>query len=200
MKALTVCQPYASLIVGWPGINAEDVKRVENRGRYFSYRGPLLIHVGKSRSYLNTPDGQYYGEAVPKPMPMGVIVGSVDVTECWRIDVIRAMAASHRLAWLKSHAHTEGRWCLVLRHPRRLLLPIPFRGQQGIFDVPEILLSGAEWEPQCRVCRCTELDACEGGCRWVDKDVCSACADKVFAAAREITLESLTAEAQRRGR
>ena len=31
MKALTVCQPYASLIVGWPGIEAADVKRVENR-------------------------------------------------------------------------------------------------------------------------------------------------------------------------
>ena len=29
MKALTVCQPYASLIVGWPGIDPDDVKRVE---------------------------------------------------------------------------------------------------------------------------------------------------------------------------
>jgi hypothetical protein len=28
----------------------------------------------------------------------------------------------------------------------------------------------------CRVCGCTEWNACEGGCRWVEKDLCSACA------------------------
>lgn len=30
----------------------------------------------------------------------------------------------------------------------------------------------------CRVCGCTELNACEGGCSWTDDDqsVCSACA------------------------
>lgn len=28
----------------------------------------------------------------------------------------------------------------------------------------------------CRVCSCTDWDACEGGCSWVEKDLCSACA------------------------
>ena len=46
MKALTVCQPYASLIVGWPGIAIEDIKQIENRNWKTSYRGPLLIHAG----------------------------------------------------------------------------------------------------------------------------------------------------------
>lgn len=30
----------------------------------------------------------------------------------------------------------------------------------------------------CRVCGCTDDHACEGGCCWVDKDLCSTCADK----------------------
>lgn len=29
----------------------------------------------------------------------------------------------------------------------------------------------------CRVCGCTEDNACEGGCSWVEEDLCSACAD-----------------------
>jgi len=31
---------------------------------------------------------------------------------------------------------------------------------------------------KCRVCGCTEDNACEGGCSWVEDDLCSACADK----------------------
>jgi len=27
----------------------------------------------------------------------------------------------------------------------------------------------------CRKCGCTEYDACEGGCSWVEPDLCSAC-------------------------
>lgn len=28
----------------------------------------------------------------------------------------------------------------------------------------------------CRVCGCWELNACNGGCSWVEADLCSACA------------------------
>jgi PRTRC genetic system protein A len=31
-------------------------------------------------------------------------------------------------------------------------------------------------EPACRVCGCTESSPCEGGCEWVEPDLCSACA------------------------
>lgn len=30
----------------------------------------------------------------------------------------------------------------------------------------------------CRVCGCTNDRACQGGCYWVERDLCSACADK----------------------
>jgi PRTRC genetic system protein A len=33
-----------------------------------------------------------------------------------------------------------------------------------------------ETEPACRVCGCTESTPCEGGCEWVEPDLCSACA------------------------
>jgi hypothetical protein len=28
----------------------------------------------------------------------------------------------------------------------------------------------------CRVCGCTDNDACEEGCYWVEADLCSSCA------------------------
>ncbi|MFA5401230.1 MAG: hypothetical protein WC359_12355 [Dehalococcoidia bacterium] len=34
--------------------------------------------------------------------------------------------------------------------------------------------------PTCRVCGCTDANACEGGCYWVKPDLCSACEDKEY--------------------
>ncbi len=31
--------------------------------------------------------------------------------------------------------------------------------------------------PACRVCGCTDDNACLGGCWWIEPDLCSACAD-----------------------
>ena len=36
---------------------------------------------------------------------------------------------------------------------------------------------------RCRVCGCTETDACAGGCRWVEDDLCSVCATAAEAVA-----------------
>lgn len=38
MKALTICQPYASLIVGWDGMPDDARKFVENRTWYSGSR------------------------------------------------------------------------------------------------------------------------------------------------------------------
>ena len=34
----------------------------------------------------------------------------------------------------------------------------------------------ATTERRCRICGCTELQACPGGCSWVGADLCSSCA------------------------
>jgi len=43
----------------------------------------------------------------------------------------------------------------------------------------------------CRVCGCTDDKACEGGCYWVEPDLCSACVDRL-----EGILAAQDAEAQ----
>lgn len=47
----------------------------------------------------------------------------------------------------------------------------------------------------CRVCGCTDDNACEGGCYWVEENLCSACADKAaIPSAREDELEAALRE------
>lgn len=150
MKALTICQPYAHLIVtpqeGLPA--GYTHKRVENRQWKTDYRGPLLIHAGKSRSWLGDSDEQ----RLPG-MAFGCLVGIVDMIACVHsFDVVANdllflrnpdEKSIHDLTWLKTHPHTEGPWCWVLDHARRFHEPIEYRGQQGLFDVPDHLIP--EW-------------------------------------------------------
>jgi hypothetical protein len=39
-----------------------------------------------------------------------------------------------------------------------------------------LLSLGYDVDRGCRVCGCTDWTACEGGCGWVDDDLCTACA------------------------
>jgi hypothetical protein len=35
-------------------------------------------------------------------------------------------------------------------------------------------------EEKCKICGCTDTNACEGGCYWVAEELCSKCLDKVL--------------------
>ena len=94
---------------------------------------------------------------------------------CQSIESLRRAPDKSSIGWLKHHVQAVGPECWILRRPRRLLTPVHYKGRQGIFDVELDLLGGADWEPQCRVCGCTELDACRGGCYWLDENLCSRC-------------------------
>ena len=130
MKALTICQPYASLIVGWEGMDEAIRKRVENRDWFLNYRGTLLIHAGKSKKWLKTWHGP-----VPDEMPYGVILGQVDVTGCPHFQTTRER---NRYPWLQDHQHASGPYCIILENPVRFETPVPYRGRQGVFEVPDL--------------------------------------------------------------
>ena len=116
MKCLSVQQPWAWAIIHGP-------KRIENRSRPFSHRGPLLIHAGKSRIQLGN-----YGEGEPpeSQLVFGAIIGIVDVIGCTDF-----VDLENRFA--------EGPFCLLLENPRALANPIPWKGQLGLFEVPDAL-------------------------------------------------------------
>jgi hypothetical protein len=101
MKALTVWQPWASLI-------AEAIKVYETRGRYLSYRGPIAIHagkklfaphedltlwktilkvMGKNETEWKEPPLYATTEAVlyHEQFPLGAIIATAELVECYLI-------------------------------------------------------------------------------------------------------------------
>lgn len=141
IKALTICQPYAHLIC-LPD-DDDRAKRVENRTWPANYRGPLLIHAGKSREWLS---GDNYEIDVAE-MRFGAIIGIANLADCVQKGGLTGNpsgfsdAALRRWPWLAAHQHAEGPWCFVLTECRRFDVPIPYRGAQGLFDVPKDVLT-----------------------------------------------------------
>ncbi len=135
IAAITICQPYAELIV-------RGEKRVENRTWATSYRGQLLIHAGKSRDWLGPGDLERYPD-----MPFGALVGGARLVACVHLEEIEAFAraAPARWAWLLEHKHALGPFCWVFERVHRLAVPVACRGGQGIWRAPGELVDGAEW-------------------------------------------------------
>lgn len=127
MKALTICQPYAELIM-------RRLKRVENRTWPTKYRGPMYIHAGKSRHWLEAEDLRCYPN-----MPFGAVVGIADVIDCLPLLRIEQGEFDQKYPWLRAHEHANGPWCWILDN----VVPIgpwPYRGAQGLFEIRDGVL------------------------------------------------------------
>lgn len=130
MKALTICQPYAHLIV-------IGEKRVENREWPTRHRGRIAIHAGKSRSWL-TPGNVELHAGRGDPMVFGAVVGTAELVDCLHIDAIEAGDCA-AYPWLPEHPHASGTWCWILDRVERIN-PIPCSGAQGLWNFDDARL------------------------------------------------------------
>ena len=113
MKALSVRQPYAHLIL-------TGLKRIENRTWQTQYRGPLVIHAGARwhERELETIERDFKVK-LPDDLPLGGIVGIVDL-----VDIV-----TH-----STDLSFEGPFGFVLENPR--VVPfVPLRARLKIFNV-----------------------------------------------------------------
>lgn len=156
MKAISLWQPWATAI-------ALGSKRIETRSWSTSYRGPLAIHAAKRCVKSELSDfacewswcgamGWEMGESNQwQSLPFGAIVATcvlVDVrpTESFTDDEI--LAKRWPTGRPPNYGWTEwqmgdfypGRFGWMLANVKALPNPIPFKGSQGFFDVPDGLL------------------------------------------------------------
>jgi hypothetical protein len=154
MKALTVYQPWASLIMA-------GVKAMETRPNRTRHRGPLAIHAGKL-TYWQLVDMLGYDEVnrlddicrkakLPPVacLPRGCALGTVTLANVGRID--RGYEPSERLVyweraadygvtgWIGSDEYALGdytighhAWHMI--QPHAFPEPIPARGMQGMWE------------------------------------------------------------------
>lgn len=163
MRALTIRQPYASLI-------AHGVKRWETRTWHTKYRGPVAIHAAKDmRDFWRIWDTghqvAYSDEAVIVDelspleldiLPHGAVVAVANLTGCFPIvdeampvpddgrfayahgDYVQIHDDPDVVPWYsETEIHlapwTPGDWAWELDNIRRLPRPIPAKGRQGLW-------------------------------------------------------------------
>lgn len=131
MKALTISQPYASLI-------ADGLKFVENRTWETRYRGPIAIHAGKGTQYLTRKE--------LAEVPHGCILATATLVACVPMSKVLEYGRHHehkrnvipftRRRWesVALHKHTEGPFCWILEDINKLETPVFINGAQGLWE------------------------------------------------------------------
>lgn len=132
MKAISLWQPWASAI-------ALNLKRNETRGRLTHYRGPLAIHAALRWQ----ADQQEFAALerrlgrLPARLPFGAIVAVARLVACrptW--EVLPTIRPIEKLYG----NYGPGRYAWILDEVLALERPVPYRGSQGFFEVPDALL------------------------------------------------------------
>jgi len=140
MKCLSLYQPWASLI-------ACCEKRFETRSWRTGYRGPLLIAASKSfppqcrelclmepfASALDILDAWSIDAALIR----GFVLAVGQLADCVAVESLDGRIDQYERAY---GDFTPGRWAWRLDDVRRLRSPLPFRGAQGLYDVPDELV------------------------------------------------------------
>lgn len=120
MKALTVCQPYAHLIM-------IGEKVIENRTWPTKHRGLMYIHAGKSRAWFD--NDQDLIDRFGRLPPFGAVVAIADLYACVHLSKL----PNH----LVGNEHANGPYCWLLRNVSPIG-PWPYRGAQGLFDINDL--------------------------------------------------------------
>jgi ASCH domain len=135
MKCLSLKQPFATLVI-------TGRKRVETRSWPTTHRGPLAIQAtrqldAEARSLCEREPFRTVLESVGyrriDRLPLGALLGTVEVTGCRPTEEVDVDPASDEAAF---GDFRPGRWGWLFAEPTRLLKPLPCKGQLGLFDLP----------------------------------------------------------------
>jgi hypothetical protein len=139
MKAITIKQPWASLI-------CEGIKDIENRSWKTKFRGRILVHAAQSEyNFKNQMTSEYQREfikGIKKPYIKGSIIGSVEIIDC-----IKSKDNPNK-AWGNMYCY---HW--VLANPIEFPQPIPVKGKLSFWDYPNILAETEEKDGEL-FCHC----------------------------------------------
>lgn len=156
----------------WLGVTAENQKRADERI-------PVLLQVPAAKRFVSV-------EPMLDEIDLGIYLPEYDYRPTSDFYRVAGPHCGHEpillrpgIDWVIVGGETGPKarplhpdWVRLLRDQCFATETPFFFKSWGEFIVPE---DGAR---QCRVCGCTEHNACEGGCWWVEHDLCSACVGK----------------------
>jgi len=176
MKALTVKQPWASLI-------CSGIKDVENRTWSTKFRGRILIHAAmkplKFDDAVNYMSIEMLKQAVDfhwsTDHVVGVIMGSVEIVDC---------VVNHPSIWAEATDNHRVIWNWVLANPILFKEPIPAKGALSLWwiNIDVCHICGQRAEYPCENCDeyfCDKHSAKFDQFTQIDYNCCSACQDNM---------------------
>ena len=125
MKALTIKQPWATLIM-------QGDKRFEFRSWKTNFRGDVLIHAGKG---LDKEAVVRLKKYLPEELPMGKILGKVTITDCVPMsDEFAKMLSKENSDIYTSHSFSNN-YGFQIENVEVFDTPIDAKGQLGFWNI-----------------------------------------------------------------
>ena len=121
MKCLSVCQPFANLII-------QGKKTVELRKWNTKFRGEFLVHAPQK---IRLEDCKRL--KIKPEMTVSAIIGKVewiDVKEYENATQIKKDSKKH----LALNGESDNKYGFILQNPKQLRVPIPCNGQLNFFE------------------------------------------------------------------
>lgn len=122
MKCLSVSQPFAELII-------LGKKTIELRKWNTNYRGELLIHAPLK---IRKEDAKRL--KIDKKFVTGAIVGKVEIYDVKKYESQKQVKSDQKFHFASRNFH-DRTFGFLLKNPKAFRIPIPYKGQLGLFEV-----------------------------------------------------------------
>jgi predicted transcriptional regulator len=122
MKCLSICQPFAELII-------QNKKTIELRKWNTSFRGEFLVHAPiKIRKEV------YEKLKIKEKLTTGAIIGKVEIYGVKKYESLKEIKIDKKKHFALNTSQ-EKIYGFILKNAKPFRIPIPWKGQLGFFDV-----------------------------------------------------------------
>ena len=122
MKCLSVCQPFAELII-------QNKKTIELRKWNTNFRGEFLVHTP-----IKIRKEDYKKLKIEKKLTIGAIIGKVELCDVKKYESLKEIQIDKK-KHITSIISQEKKFGFILKNAKPLRIPIPWKGQLRFFDV-----------------------------------------------------------------
>ena len=122
MKCLSICQPFAELVI-------QNKKTIELRTWNTKIRGEFLIHAP-----IKIRKEEIKKMRIKEKLTTGAIIGKAELYDVKKYESLKEIQIDKK----KHHASIksqEKRFGFILKNAKPFRVPIPWKGQLGFFDV-----------------------------------------------------------------
>lgn len=135
MRTISLWQPWATAI-------AVGNKLIETRHWSTPYRGRIAIHAAKrwDQAQKDFASIEHTLGRLPKRIPFGAVIATADLVDIRSTDELLATLRVNPIEKIYGN-YEPGRFGWILENIIALPEPIPFKGAQGFFNVPDHLLT-----------------------------------------------------------